>query len=163
LVDGPPLGVLGGGEAAEGMSGVGRHLTPVGVKRQPVHRMACTWLLSRVRSPPAPTCPVSDLFGRAPVLALPTAAAQRERRSAEALIRQLDFLGAELKAVDGELAVEALGDPVVARLMTIPGIDSVVALSIVSAVGDFARFPSPDIVSHLGLNPKVRQSGESNL
>jgi transposase len=47
--------------------------------------------------------------------------------------------------------------------MTIPGIDSVVALSIVSAVGDFARFPSPDIVTHLGLNPKVRQSGESNL
>ena len=111
----------------------------------------------------APTCPVSDLFGRAGRHWL---AQQKlpgdERRSVEALIRQLDFHGAELKAVDGELAVEALGDPVVARLMTIPGIDSVVAQAIVSAVGDFSRFPSADkLVSYLGLNPKVRQSGES--
>jgi transposase len=38
----------------------------------------------------------------------------------------------------------------------------VVALSIVSAVGDFSRIASPDqLVSYLGLNPKVRQSGES--
>ena len=111
----------------------------------------------------APTCPVSDLFGRAGrhwlcQQQLPG----DERRSVEALIRQLDFHGAELKAVDRKLAVEALDDPVVARLMTIPGIDSVVALSIVSAVGDFSRFPSPDkLVSYLGLHPKVRQSGES--
>jgi transposase len=49
---------------------------------------------------------------------------------------------------------------VVARLMTMPGIDAIVAVSIVAAVGDFARFPSPDRpVSYMGLNPRVRQSG----
>ena len=44
--------------------------------------------------------------------------------------------------------------------MTIPGVDATVALSIVAAVGDFGRFSSPDkLVSYLGLNPRVRQSG----
>ena len=109
----------------------------------------------------APTCPVSDLFGNAGRHWL---AQQRlpvdERRSVEALIRQLDFHGDELKLVDRDLAVEALNDPVVARLMTIPGIDTIVAVSIVAAVGDFGRFPSADrLVSYMGLNPKVRQSG----
>jgi transposase len=111
----------------------------------------------------APTCPVSDLFGNAgrhwlAQQALPV----DERRSVDALIRQLDFHGDELKIVDRDLAIEALEDPVVARLMTIPGIDAIVAISIVAAVGDFARFGSPDrLVSYMGLNPKVRQSGAS--
>jgi transposase len=49
---------------------------------------------------------------------------------------------------------------VVARLMTVPGIDVTVAISILAAVGDFARFENPDrLVSYLGLNPRVRQSG----
>jgi transposase len=111
----------------------------------------------------APTCPVSDLFGNAgrhwlAQQALPV----DERRSVDALIRQLDFHGDELKIVDRDLAIEALEDPVVARLMTIPGIDAIVAISIVAAVGDFARFGGPDrLVSYMGLNPKVRQSGAS--
>jgi hypothetical protein len=45
--------------------------------------------------------------------------------------------------------------------MTIPGIDATVALSIVAAVGDFRRFRRPEqLVSYLGLNPRVRQSGK---
>ena len=44
--------------------------------------------------------------------------------------------------------------------MTVPGIDVTVAVSILAAVGDFTRFDSPDrLVSYLGLNPRVRQSG----
>ena len=44
--------------------------------------------------------------------------------------------------------------------MTIPGVDATVALSIAAAVGDFSRFRSPQkLVSYLGLNPRVRQSG----
>jgi transposase len=50
---------------------------------------------------------------------------------------------------------------VVARLMTVPGIDVTVAVSVIAAVGDFSRFSSPgQLVSYLGLNPTVRQSGE---
>jgi transposase len=44
--------------------------------------------------------------------------------------------------------------------MTIPGVDATVALAIVAAVGDFGRFNSPNkLVSYLGLNPRVKQSG----
>jgi transposase len=48
--------------------------------------------------------------------------------------------------------------------MTIPGIDATVALSIVAAVGDFRRFRRPEqLVSYLGLNPRVRQSGNQRI
>ena len=108
-----------------------------------------------------PTCPHADLF---------SGVGQRwlgkqdlpadEWRSIEALLRQLDFHGEELAQVDRDIALEAIDDPIVARLMTVPGIDVTVAISILAAVGDFSRFDSPDrLVSYLGLNPRVRQSG----
>src|SRR3546814_13820912 len=46
--------------------------------------------------------------------------------------------------------------------MTIPGVDVTCAVSVVAAVGDFSRFASPDkLVAYLGLNPRVRQSGNA--
>ncbi|MGC2224100.1 MAG: IS110 family transposase, partial [Methylocella sp.] len=45
-------------------------------------------------------------------------------------------------------------------LMTIPGIHMIVALAIKAAVGDVERFARPQkLVSYIGLNPSVRQSG----
>jgi hypothetical protein len=77
----------------------------------------------------------------------------------QALLRQLDFHGQELRIIDAELGRVALQSPEVRRLMTIPGVDATIALSIVAAVGDF-RFRRPEqLVSYLGLNPQVRQSG----
>ena len=44
--------------------------------------------------------------------------------------------------------------------MTIPGVDMVVALALVAAIGQVTRFDAPHkLVSYLGLNPSVRQSG----
>jgi len=72
----------------------------------------------------------------------------------------LDFAGEELRLIDRELGQIGLRRAEVARLMTVPGIDATVALSIVAAIGDFSRFSSPKkLVSYLGLNPRVRQSG----
>lgn len=108
-----------------------------------------------------PTCPHSKLFsgvGRR-WLARQVVPAD-EQRSIDALIRQLDFHGEELAEVDKDIAVDAVDDLVIARLMTVPGINVTVAMSIVAAVGDFSRFESPDrLVSYLGLNPRVKQSG----
>jgi transposase len=108
-----------------------------------------------------PRCPAADLFGHKGRAWL---AEQDlpidERQAVEALLRQLDFHGEELKLIDAELARVALRRAEVKRLMTIPGVDATVALSIVAAVGDFGRFRSPGkLVSYLGLNPRVRQSG----
>jgi transposase len=108
-----------------------------------------------------PRCPAADLFGRkGRVWLAEQELPDDERQAAEALLRQLDFHGEELKLIDAELARVALARQEVKRLMTIPGVDATVALSIVAAVGDFRRFSSPDkLVSYLGLNPRVRQSG----
>jgi transposase len=111
----------------------------------------------------APTPPVSDLFGKTGRywLARQPLPAD-EQASVQALLRQLDFHAHELALVDRELAEQALTDPVVARLMTIPGVDAIAGISIVAAVGDFTRFDDPDkLVAYVGLNPKVRQSGNS--
>jgi transposase len=111
----------------------------------------------------APTPPVSDLFGRTGRhwLSRQTLPVD-ERRTVQALLRQLDFHGSELAVVDKELAVEALADPMVARLMTIPGVDAIAGISIVAAVGDFTRFDDPNkLVAYVGLKPRVRQSGNS--
>jgi transposase len=108
-----------------------------------------------------PRCPAADLFGRKGRAWLcEQELPADERRAVEALLRQLDFHGEELRLIDAELGRVALGRDEVKRLMTIPGVDATVALSIVAAVGDFARFSSPQkLVSYLGLNPRVRQSG----
>ncbi len=111
----------------------------------------------------APTCPHADLFsgvGRRWLAHqnLPC----DEWRSVEALLRQLDFHGDELADVERDIAIEAIDDPIVARLMSVPGIDVIVAIAVVAAVGDFSRFESPDrLVAYLGLNPRVRQSGNA--
>jgi transposase len=108
-----------------------------------------------------PRCPAADLFGRKGRRWL---AAQDlpldEQWAVEALLRQLDFHGDELARLDAELATVALDSVDTRRLMTIPGVDVTVALSVVAAVGDWTRFPSPDkLIAYLGLNPRVRQSG----
>jgi transposase len=83
-----------------------------------------------------------------------------EHHAVAALLRQLDFHGDELAMIDRELAVEALADPIVRRVMTIPGVDVTVALSVLAAVGEFEGFPSAEkLVAYLGLHPKIRQSG----
>jgi transposase len=108
-----------------------------------------------------PRCPAADLFGHKGRRWLAEQDLPLdERQAVEALLRQLDFHGEELRLIDTELARLALRHDDVKRLMTIPGVDVTVALSIVAAVGDFARFRSPaKLVSYLGLNPRVRQSG----
>jgi transposase len=109
-----------------------------------------------------PRCPAADLFG---IKGRQWLAEQElpadERRAVVALLRQLDFHGQELRLIDAELAGIALGSEDTKRLMTIPGVDVTVAISITAAVGPFSRFDSPNkLVRYLGLNPRVKQSGE---
>ena len=46
-------------------------------------------------------------------------------------------------------------------MMTIGGVNAIVAIGVLAAIGDIARFSSPEkLVSYFGLNPRVRQSGD---
>lgn len=70
-------------------------------------------------------------------------------------------LATELAVIDKDLAGRALVDPDVKRLMTIGGVNAIVAWSVLAAIGDIHRFSSPEkLVSYLGLNPSVHQSGD---
>src|SRR5262249_37648207 len=83
-----------------------------------------------------------------------------ERLAVERHLREFDRLAGDLRVIERDLARSALADERVKRLMTIPGIDMVVALALVAAIGDIERFGRPEkLVGYLGLNPSVRQSG----
>jgi transposase len=107
--------------------------------------------------------PCSDLFGVKgrqwlAGLELPL----EERESVDAGIRHLKFLDAEIAAVERLIAQQALGWPEVRRLMTVPGVNLICAATFIAAVGDVHRFPtSGKLVAYLGLDPKVRQSGDA--
>src|SRR5439155_4203720 len=84
-----------------------------------------------------------------------------ERETVEGCLREVDFLDWEVGLIERELASEALDSVEIRRLMTVPGVSLVSAAASVAAVGDIHRFSSPKkLVSYLGLDPRVRQSGE---
>src|SRR5438105_3157614 len=97
--------------------------------------------------------------GRARIEGMPLPADQL--RMALRHYDELERLAAELAIIDRDLAQRALDDPNVRRLMTIGGVHSIVAASVLAAIGDIKRFSSPEkLVSYLGLNPSVHQSGD---
>lgn len=108
-----------------------------------------------------PRQPMSDLFGRRGLTWL---AAQElpldEREAVDAGLRQIVFLNDEIGRLDRSVAAAVLDSPDKRRLLTLPGVNAITAAAFMAAVGDIARFPTPrQLVSYLGLNPTVRQSG----
>jgi len=107
--------------------------------------------------------PCSDLFGVKgrqwlAGLELPL----EERESVDAGIRHVEFLDSEIAAAERLIAQQALSWPEIRRLMTVPGVNLICAASFIAAVGDHHRFmTSRKLVAYLGLDPKVRQSGEA--
>ena len=107
--------------------------------------------------------PFSDLFGKRgrqwlAELELP----DEERESVDAALRQVEFLDSEIEAVERLIAAEALDSPEIRRLMTVPGVNVIVAATLMGAIGDIRRFSQPrKLVGYLGLDPRVSQSGSS--
>jgi len=75
-------------------------------------------------------------------------------------LRELGRLGEDLDTLDRDIAQAVMNDPAVKRLLTITGVNLIVAAGLVTAIGDVRRFASSEkLVSYVGLNPRVRQSG----
>jgi transposase len=108
-----------------------------------------------------PRCPHADLFSRIGRQWLQRQPLPSDEILAiERHVSELDRLGEDLDLLDREIAQDALGDPAVKRLMTITGVNLTVAVGLIAAIGDIHRFSSPQkLVSYVGLNPRVRQSG----
>ncbi len=66
-----------------------------------------------------------------------------ERLAVERHLREFDRLGEDLAVIERDLARSGLDDENVARLMAIPGVDMVVALAVIAAIGDINRFDEP--------------------
>jgi len=105
---------------------------------------------------------VTDLFGRAgreqlASLALRPVVASR----LAANLRLIDEVGREILAADRELRVLFRGDDRVRRLMPIPGIGFLTAVTIIAEVAEVGRFPSADrLASWAGLTPTERSSAD---
>ena len=108
-----------------------------------------------------PPCPHADMFGRLGRIWLARQVVPDDERAAiERHLRELDRLGEDLGVLDREIAQAAIEDPTVKRLLTITGVNLIVAAGLAAAIGDVRRFPDPQsLVSYVGLNPRVRQSG----
>ena len=110
-----------------------------------------------------PQCPHADILGpKGRAWLLTQLLPDDESAAIERHIREYDRLTDDLRVVERELARDALGSAETKRLMTIPGIDMVVAVGLLAAIGPIDRFTSPGrLVAFLGLNPSVHQSGNS--
>lgn len=84
--------------------------------------------------------------------------------AAGAVLRARAALRNELAAVDRRLRVLARADDACRRLMTVPGVGVVVALTFPSAIDDPTRFRSSRQVGPwVGLTPRRDQSGERDV
>jgi transposase len=105
--------------------------------------------------------PVSDLFGVKgrkwlAELQLPL----EESETVDGCMRQIEFLDKEIAEAERLIAGAALGSAEIKRLMSVPGVNVIVAASFMAAIGDISRFQSSrKLVGYLGLDPRVRQSG----
>jgi transposase len=79
----------------------------------------------------------------------------------ESLLATWRHLSEELRKFDREIVKASSANPTCQRLMTVPGVGPVTALSYVTTVDDPKRFTkSKDVGAYLGLTPRRYQSGE---
>lgn len=77
------------------------------------------------------------------------------------LIAVVDRLDSEVVALDRRIAACAKASEPCRRLMTVPGVGPLVAMTYVASMDDPTRFSkSRDVGAHFGLTPRRWQSGE---
>jgi transposase len=77
------------------------------------------------------------------------------------LIDLLRELETPIATLDAEMAAAAQADPVVTRLMTMPGVGPITALQVRATIDDVTRFPrAGQVAAYVGLVPREASSGE---
>src|SRR5215211_802934 len=85
-------------------------------------------------------------------------------RVVEPMLRARDALRAEFQVLHRAVLAIVREDAVCRRLMSVPGVGALVAVTFASAVDDPGRFRrSRDVGAHFGLTPKRYQSGETDV
>jgi transposase len=85
-------------------------------------------------------------------------------RVVEPMLRAREALRTEYQVLHRAMLAIVRGDAVCRRLMTVPGVGALVAITFTTAVDDPARFRrSRAVGAHFGLTPKKYQSGETGV
>lgn len=80
------------------------------------------------------------------------------------LIKSIEMMEQQLRASNRVLEDRASADPVCARLMTVPGVGPITALTFAATIEDPQRFArSEDVGAYAGLVPRRSQSGERDV
>ena len=80
------------------------------------------------------------------------------------MLKAHEALKVEFAWLDKQMLAIVQADTICRRLMTVPGVGGLVALTFRSAVDDPARFKhSKAVAAHFGLTPKKYQSGETDV
>lgn len=78
----------------------------------------------------------------------------------EALLTSIETLSEQIRLLEDELRVLARRDEVCIRLMTVPGVGPITAMTFVAAIDDIDRFATGDeLASYLGLTPGENTTG----
>ena len=97
---------------------------------------------------------IRELIGGQPML----------ERVIEPMLRAREALRAEFHALHRAMLAIVREDTTCRRLMTVPGVGALVAITYTSAVDDPVRFRrSRAVGAHFGLTPKKYQSGETDV
>ncbi len=85
-------------------------------------------------------------------------------RIADAMLRAREALQAEFARLHRAMVAIVRGDEVCRRLMSVPGVGALIAVTFTSAVDQPDRFSrSRAVGAHFGLTPKKYQSGETDI
>jgi transposase len=85
-------------------------------------------------------------------------------RVAEAMLQAREALRAEFSKLHRAMLAIVRTDEVCRRLMTVPGVGALIAVTFTSGVDDPGRFAhSRDVGAHFGLTPRKYQSGETDI
>jgi transposase len=76
-------------------------------------------------------------------------------------LEELDWLKRKLDTLEQDLIRISLDDERMRKLMSVAGISSVIATSVIASIGDISRFQTPEqLASYFGLTPRIYQSGD---
>lgn len=102
---------------------------------------------------------IFDRSGRAWLAALDLP--ENAARQLASDLKLLSATEAELEEHDGQLVRKAWDDKRVKLLMTQPGVNVIVAMAVLAAIGDVSRFRDGDrLAAYLGVVPSTRQSAD---
>src|SRR5487761_1635386 len=128
--------------------------------------------LPQVWQPDEATSLLRELTSRRTALVGPAGRAWLQSLSAEQFdaqgrlildtdLRLHDAIQREIETLEEDLARRGYNDARVKLLMTLPGVNVMVAEALLAALGDVSRFATADhAASYLGLTPSTRQSGD---